>query len=69
MVIYSLYSPTMMTGLALKHIRKRLALTQQAFAKKIGVTSNTVARWERDEVGIAEPIARLIRMLSTQKGR
>jgi DNA-binding transcriptional regulator YiaG len=29
-------------------------------AAKLGVTSNTVARWERDEVSISEPMARLI---------
>ena len=56
----------MMTGLALKRIRKRLGLTQQAFAHKIGVTSNTVARWERDEVGISEPMARLIQRLKAE---
>lgn len=58
----------MMTGLELRRIRKRLGLTQQAFAKKIGVTANTVARWERGAVGIGEPIARLIRLLAKKEG-
>ncbi|MBI3806769.1 MAG: helix-turn-helix domain-containing protein [Nitrospirae bacterium] len=57
----------MMTGATLKRIRKELALTQKALAEKIGVTTNTVARWERAEVGIAEPIARLIHMLRPRR--
>lgn len=61
--LYSPYSPTMMTGATFKRIRKTLALTQRALAEKIGVTPNTVARWERGEVGIAEPVARLIHTL------
>jgi len=49
-----------MTGKQLRVIRKRLRWTQAQIAEAVGVTSNTVARWERDEVGISEPIARLI---------
>jgi len=49
-----------MTGKQLRDIRKRLGWTQAQIAEAVGVTSNTVARWERDEVGIGEPIARLI---------
>lgn len=69
--MYSLYSQPMMTGSALKRIRNELALTQKQLAEQIGVTSNTVARWERGEVGIAEPVARLIATLTpaSQKTR
>ncbi len=56
-----------MTGSELRAIRKRLGLTQQALAGQIGVASNSVARWERDEMKITEPVARLVLMLSTQK--
>ncbi len=49
-----------MTGKQLRVIRKRLRWTQAQIAEAVGVTSNTVARWERDEVGISEPIAKLI---------
>ena len=49
-----------MTGKQLRDIRKRLRWTQVQLAKAVGVTSNTVARWERNEVGIGEPIARFI---------
>lgn len=53
-----------MTGDELKRIRQRLKFTQVQFAEHIGVTSNTVARWERDEVTITEPMVRLIRLLT-----
>ena len=49
-----------MTGKQLRVIRKRLRWTQAQIAEAVGVTSNTLARWERDEVGIGEPIARFI---------
>ena len=52
-----------MTGAQLRRIRKRLDLTQRELAEKLGVSANTVARWERDEVSIAEPAARLARLL------
>ena len=49
-----------MQGKELKAIRERLKLTQVEFAELVGVTSNTIARWERGEVPIREPMARLI---------
>jgi transcriptional regulator with XRE-family HTH domain len=49
-----------MTGAQLKRIRSELGWTQAQVAKELGVTSNTVARWERDEVKIREPMVRLI---------
>lgn len=62
-----------MTGDELRHIRERLGLTQKALSEKLGVHWNTVARWERGEVGINEPAARLVRILvktaATAKGR
>lgn len=41
-----------MTGEQLREKRQKLELTQEALAKELGVSSNTVARWERDEVAI-----------------
>jgi DNA-binding transcriptional regulator YiaG len=32
-------------------------------AERIGVKSNTVARWERGELSISEPVAKLIRLI------
>lgn len=41
----------------------RAGLTQAALAAKLGVAPNSVARWERDERTLAEPMTRLIRMM------
>ena len=49
-----------MVGRELRAIRQRLKLTQAEFAELVGVTSNTIARWERDEMSIREPTVRLI---------
>lgn len=52
-----------MNGLALKKIRTRLGLTQVGLAKRLHVSPNTVARWERDEVPIRETMAQHIRLI------
>jgi len=57
-----------MTGKELSGIRDRLKWTQVQLAEAVGVASNTVARWERGEMAIPEPAARLIKILSKQKG-
>lgn len=41
-----------MTGKKLREYRKKLGLTQESLAEKLGTTGNTVARWEREEIGI-----------------
>ena len=58
-----------MTGAQLRKYRKALGYTQKQLAEAIGVTTNSVARWERSEMKIAEPAARLIQLLSAQKER
>jgi transcriptional regulator with XRE-family HTH domain len=59
-----------MVGRELRAIRQRLKLTQAEFAELVGVTSNTVARWERDEIAMREPTARLIQTIyATEKKR
>lgn len=59
-----------MGGKELRKIRERLKLTQAEFAELVGVTSNTLARWERDEMAMREPTARLIkRIYATEKNR
>ena len=50
-----------MTGKELKRLRTHMQFTQKQLAEKLGVTENTVARWERGEVPINEPAARLLR--------
>lgn len=41
-------------------------MTQAQLAELLGVAKNSVARWERDEMGIREPAARLLRVLALQ---
>lgn len=57
-----------MEGKELRAIRKKMGLTQKQLAEKIGITWNTLARWERGELGIREPISRLIRILDETSG-
>lgn len=53
-----------MSGQDLRVIRKMLGLTQIGLAIRLGVTGTTVARWERGAVPVAEPAARLVRLLA-----
>ena len=55
-----------MTGKELKSIRKSLGLTQADFAALVGVAPNSIARQERGEMGIREPLARLVRLIAKQ---
>ena len=52
-----------MSGKELLKIREKLKWTQARLADAAGVSRNTIARWERDEVAIGEPAARLIRRI------
>jgi transcriptional regulator with XRE-family HTH domain len=64
------YIPRMvhrMTGKELRAIRKRMGLTQVEFAALVGVAPNSIARQERGEIGIREPLGRLVRLLANQK--
>ena len=53
-----------MTGKGFKRMRRQLGLTQVQLAKRLGVSANSVARWERSERRIFEPVARLLTLLS-----
>jgi transcriptional regulator with XRE-family HTH domain len=44
----------------LRRLRGRLRLSQTVLARLLGVAPNTVARMERGELSIREPIARLL---------
>ncbi len=55
-----------MTPKAVKAIRTRLGLSQTAFAAKIGVTRDAVARWEAGNRRMSEPISRLIERLAVE---
>lgn len=47
--------PEASNGEALRNIRQYIAWTQAAMADYLGVTRNTVARWERGELGMRNP--------------
>ena len=55
-----------MTGVEIRALREKLGWTQVALAEAIGVTSNTVARWERGEMAISEPAARLLQKIAAE---
>ncbi len=48
----------------LRALRKRLQLTQVAFAALLGVSVLTVKRWEAGTQAMREPTDRLIRLLT-----
>ena len=56
-----------MTGEQLRAIRRRLGLTQAAFAVGLGITANALARLERGERRVSETLAILARL--TEKAR
>ena len=53
-----------LTAADVRTFREQLAPTQAVFADLVGVTANTVARWEQNAVRVPEPAARLIRLLA-----
>jgi putative transcriptional regulator len=53
-----------MKGNELKRLRTRMGLTQKQLGAELGVTENSVARWERDEVKMNETAARLMRTIA-----
>jgi DNA-binding transcriptional regulator YiaG len=54
----------------LKKRRERLDLTQAALAEVLGVTGNTVARWETGQRGIPKMAVRLLDCLAREpKGK
>jgi DNA-binding XRE family transcriptional regulator len=58
-----------MKGQELRDHRARLGVTQAQLADRLGVTANALARWERGERRISEPVARLVRLLVQLKGK
>jgi DNA-binding transcriptional regulator YiaG len=52
-----------MDGKAIRRFRQRMGWTQTQLAQEVGVTRNTIARWERDEMGISGAAAKLLTLL------
>jgi transcriptional regulator with XRE-family HTH domain len=68
-LLYTNRIVSVVTGKELRDYRRRFSDTQAAFADRLGVTPNTVARWERDEMRIPESVARLILCLTRERAR
>jgi putative transcriptional regulator len=52
-----------MTGAQIKELRKTLGYTQARLAEEVGLTPNTIARYERDELKPSPPVLKLLRLL------
>ena len=55
-----------MTPNDLRRLRRRLHLSQAGFAALVGVAPNTVARWERGELGMRATTIRLLELIAAQ---
>ncbi len=53
-----------MTGKELRRIRKRLGWTQKQLAEAVGIAPNALAMQERGEIGISEPVSRLVLLVA-----
>jgi transcriptional regulator with XRE-family HTH domain len=51
----------------LRRLRRKLGWTQEKLAHEVGVARNSVARWERGEMAISEPAARLIQRIADDR--
>ena len=56
-----------MKARAVRELRRDLGLSQSEFARLVGVAPNTVARWERGELGMRPTTAHLIELLARKK--
>ncbi|HVF51422.1 MAG TPA: helix-turn-helix domain-containing protein [Pyrinomonadaceae bacterium] len=52
-----------MTAAQVKELRKALGYTQARLAEELGVTPNTVARYERGEFKPSAPVLKLLKLL------
>ena len=52
-----------MTGAQIRDLRKALGYTQARLAEELGVTANTVARYEREELRPSPPVLKLLKLL------
>ena len=61
--IYMLDGINLMTGVQIKNLRKALRYTQARLAEEVGVTTNTIARYEREELTPSPPVQKLLKLL------
>lgn len=57
---------TRFTGAEIRFLRKSLGLSSGVFARQMGVTPETVSRWEQDAVPVGPQADRLVRLLVAQ---
>jgi len=57
---------TRFTGAEIRYLRKSLGLSSGEFARQMGVTAETVSRWEQDAVPVGLQADRLVRLLVAQ---
>ncbi len=55
-----------LSGKELRFLRRQMDLTQSDLGKLVGLTSQQIARWEKDESEISGPAERLLRGLYIQ---
>ncbi len=63
-ILYERYTIRTVTGVTLRRLRRRLAISQAGLADLLATTPNTVARMERDELPIRPPMARLVLLVA-----
>ena len=56
-----------MTGEQIKELRKSLGYTQARLAEEVGLTPNTIARYERDELKPSPPVLKLLKLIELSK--
>ena len=56
-----------MTGEQIKELRKSLGYTQAKLAEEVGLTPNTIARYERDELRPSPPVLKLLKLIELSK--
>lgn len=59
----SLSKVSHMTGAEIKQLRKALDYTQARLGEEVGVTANTIARYEREELRPSPPVLKLLKLL------
>jgi putative transcriptional regulator len=55
--------PKPFSGKKILRLRQRLHCSQRIFAEIIGVTADTVSKWERSERAPEKPVCRFLRVL------
>ncbi|MDO4474513.1 MAG: type II toxin-antitoxin system MqsA family antitoxin [Eubacteriales bacterium] len=58
--------PEAATASEIKHVRKKLGLTQKNFAELAGCSKSTIERWETSKELISGPIVLLLQLLDKE---